>query len=279
MDSGAPHPDDPATAPVPTGPASGDLVVLLHGFPQTPAAWRDVQPALSDAGYRSVAPWSRGYAADGRPTRSALRLAALAGDVVALAEGLGAERFHVVGHDWGALVGWSVAARHAERVATLTALSVPHPRAMVGALPSSQALRSTYAAFFRLPRLPEIVLGAAGGRGLRAVLERGGLPPAFARDYVEHLVGAGVLGGALGWYRANGLLELRSVPPVTVPTLFLWGRHDPAIGRRAAEACARFADGPYRFQELDEGHWLPERQAGAVAVALIDHLGGEIGGC
>jgi pimeloyl-ACP methyl ester carboxylesterase len=147
---------------------------------------------------------------------------------------------------------------------------------LLAALPAGQALRSAYAAWFRLPELPERVLGAMNGWLLREVLRRGGLPDNYAREYVDHLVGHGVLGGALGWYRANGPGRLRSIGPVTVPTLFLWGRHDPAIGRAAAEACERFTRGPYRFEELDEGHWLPERQAPAVVEALLGHLGDSI---
>jgi pimeloyl-ACP methyl ester carboxylesterase len=260
-------------SPPPGAGATDELVVLLHGFPQTPAAWRDVMPALASAGYRAEAPWARGYGTDPAPRRAELRLEALATDVVALADRLGASRFHVVGHDWGAAVGWRLAAAHPDRVATLTALSVPHPGALLAALPTGQALRSAYVAFFRLPELPERVLGAGNGRLLRAVLRQGGLPDTYAREYVDHLVGHGALSGALGWYRANGPGELRSVGPVTVPTLFLWGRHDPAIGRAAAEGCERFVRGPYRFEELDEGHWLPERQPAAVAEALLGHLG------
>jgi pimeloyl-ACP methyl ester carboxylesterase len=254
------------------GPADGELVVLLHGFPQTPAAWSAVLPPLAAAGYRVVALTQRGYVA-GLPAAPAdVRLDRVAADVLAVADDAGAGRFHVVGHDWGAMAAWALAAAQPERVASLTALSVPHPGAMVAALPGVQAVRSAYTFLFRLPQAPEAVLGAAGGRFFRSSLERSGLPPALARAYVDQLVGGGVLTGALNWYRGNDPGVLRSVPPVEVPTLFLWGRHDPWIGRRAAEGCTEFVNGPFRFVELDDGHWLPERQADAVVSAVLGHL-------
>jgi pimeloyl-ACP methyl ester carboxylesterase len=259
--------------PIDAGPSDGELVVLLHGFPQAPSTWVGVVPALTAAGYRVVAPWLPGYSGDGSvPDDRALRLSSGADDVVALADSLGAGRFHVVGHDWGALVAWRLAADAPDRVATLSALSVPHPRAMVAALPAGQALRSLYVALFRVPLAAERVLGMARGAPLRLVLNRSGLPAGFTDRYVDHLVDRGALGGALGWYRANGLGQLRDVGPVVVPTLLVWGRHDPAIGSTAARACRRFVTGPYRFEELDEGHWLPEKQPEAVATAVLAHL-------
>jgi pimeloyl-ACP methyl ester carboxylesterase len=254
------------------GPRDGELVVLVHGFPQTPAAWDDVVPVLAGAGYRAVAPWLPGYVAGSRPDRDELRLGRAADDVAALATDLGAASFHVVGHDWGALVAWRLASAYPDRVTTLAALSVPHPRAMLAAMPAGQAWRSAYSLFFRMPGSDRL-LAANGGRQLRALLGRTGLPEAFVRRYVDHHVGQGTLRAALDWYRVNGWGELRRVDLVNQPTLFLWGRDDPAIGRAAACTCQRYTTGPYHFEPLDEGHWLPERQPEAVAAAVLDHLG------
>src|SRR5919109_4099069 len=150
------------------GPPAGELVVLLHGFPQTSACWTPLLESLAAAGYRAVAPDQRGYSPRARPaTVAAYRLPELVADVLAMADRLGTERIHLVGHDWGGVVAWRLAGQHPERVATLTALSTPHPRAFARALVGVQALRSAYLPVFRAPRLAELLLGARGQRGLR----------------------------------------------------------------------------------------------------------------
>jgi pimeloyl-ACP methyl ester carboxylesterase len=154
------------------GPPTGELVVLLHGFPQTSACWTRVLATLAGAGYRAVAPDQRGYSPGARPTTiQAYRMSELVADVLAIADRLGAETFHLVGHDLGGVVAWRLAGRHPERVATLAAISTPHPRAFSRALVAgTQALRSAYIPVFRLPRLPELLLGARQKWGLRLLL-------------------------------------------------------------------------------------------------------------
>jgi pimeloyl-ACP methyl ester carboxylesterase len=132
--------------PLAAGPPTGELVVLLHGFPQTSACWTPLLEALAAAGYRAVAPDQRGYSPEARPTAvRAYRLPKLVADVLAVAYWLGAARIHLVGHDWGGVVAWRLAGWHPDRVATLTAVSTPHPRAFARALVAgTQALRSAY---------------------------------------------------------------------------------------------------------------------------------------
>jgi pimeloyl-ACP methyl ester carboxylesterase len=116
-----------------TGPPTGEPVVLLHGFPQTSACWRPLLAILAAAGYRAVAPDQRGYSPKARPTTiEAYRLPELVADVLAIADRLGAETFHLVGHDWGGVVAWRLAGQQPERVATPTAVSTPHPRPLPG---------------------------------------------------------------------------------------------------------------------------------------------------
>src|SRR3954470_4520322 len=121
------------------GPPDGDLVVLLHGFPQSRHSWRDQVPALGAAGYRAVTPDGRGYSPGFRPDPSgdggleAYSLPRLVADVLDIA-GAGAGRFHLVGHDWGGQVAWCVAAAFPDRLASLTILSRPHPAAFAKAI-------------------------------------------------------------------------------------------------------------------------------------------------
>lgn len=148
-----------------SGPAEGRIVIALHGFPEDRQCWAQLSRSLSDAGFRTLAPDQRGYSPGARPSaRRSYRVSMLAGDVLALADQAGADSFDLVGHDWGAIVAWHLAARHPDRVRSLTALSVPHPRAFVSALSaSSQALHSWYMVLFQIPWLPERVLSQRGG--------------------------------------------------------------------------------------------------------------------
>jgi pimeloyl-ACP methyl ester carboxylesterase len=256
------------------GDPAGEPVLLLHGFPQTAACWTRLAEALAGAGYRILAPDQRGYSPGARPPAVRdYRMPELVADALALADLAGAGRFHLVGHDWGAVVAWHLAARHPGRVATLTAVSTPHPRAPAAALRSgTQPLRSAYVTFFRIPRLPEVVLGARRMSGLRLVLARSGLGAEWVQAYAGALAGPGALAAALAWYRAAGPSTLRA-PAVAVPTCHLWGSGDPALGRRATEATARWVTGPYRLHVLDgAGHWLPEQHADELAGPLLAHL-------
>src|SRR5436190_5396939 len=153
------------------GPAEGPVVLLLHGFPQTKSAWSDVLPLLAQAGYRAVAFDQRGYrppSAGGEP--GGYGLCALASDVLTMAEALETEQFHVVGHDWGGMVTWQLAANEPARLASATVVATPHPRAFLRSAVGSQAARSLYVAAFKLPFLPEHVLRAADGYLLRTML-------------------------------------------------------------------------------------------------------------
>ena len=150
------------------GPAGGELVLLLHGFPQSSWAWRHQLEALGAAGYRAVAPDQRGYSPGARPAEvSRYSSTALVSDVIAIADELGGFSFHLVGHDWGAAVAWQVAGRHAHRLRTLTILSVPHPLAFTEALrdPSGdQAQRSSYFEVFRSDEAADAFSAAAAAR-------------------------------------------------------------------------------------------------------------------
>ena len=259
------------------GPRSGAVVVLLHGFPQDSGCWSQVAPLLHREGLRTLAPDQRGYAPGATPADvSAYRLETLALDVLAVLDAAGVERAHVVGHDWGGAVAWHLGAHHPERVASLTVLSTPHPRALVRSMTRSlQPLRSWYTLAVQLPVLPELVLS----RTLGAALRLSGLPPATARRYAARLASPSALHGPLAWYRAvyrrnpGELLRALGDPEtVSVPTSYLWGSGDPALGRSAAEATGDHVSGDYLFVELDAGHWLPELHPEAVAETVLDRV-------
>lgn len=259
---------------VQAGPDDGRLVLLLHGFPQTSWSWRRVWPALAEAGYRVVAPDQRGYSPGARPDGvEAYRMPELVGDALGLLDVLGADRADVVGHDWGAAVAWQLAARHADRVRTLTAVSVPHPLAFAQALRTDddQRQKSLYMRDFATPGYEHRLL-ADDAALLRAAF--GGVGDVDADHVVERLGRPEVLRRCLDWYAGPRREDLDGLAPVAVPTLYVWSDGDVALGRAAAEGTGAHVAGPYRFEVLrGVSHWVPEQAADRLSALLLEHLG------
>ena len=264
------------------GPEEAPVVLLLHGFPQTSRCWTAELAALADRGYRAVAVDQRGYSPGARPDDpAAYAMPHLVDDVLGLVDALGGGPVHLVGHDFGGSVAWTVAGHHPDRVRTLTVASTPHPLAFVRAYQaggtgdsSDQNRRSGYMRAFReTPRGElEAQLLADGGAGLRLVFA--GLPEAAVDAHVRDLSEPGALVAAIDWYRAMSAKASAAVPPCAVPTLYVWGDGDPAIGRDAAAATADHVTGPYRFEVLEGvGHWIPELAPDRFTSLLLEHLG------
>ena len=255
------------------GPPDGEVVLLLHGFPQTSYTWRYQLPALAAAGLRAVAPDQRGYSPGARPGDvSAYHPERLVEDVIGLADALGADRFHVVGHDFGGLVAWHTAARHADRLATLTAVSTPHPRAVARSIleHGEQREKSSYMLFFRSSDAEPFFLDDDAA-GLRGLFSSTGVTD--VEDYVDVLTQPGAMTAALNWYRALDRDVVDNMGPITTPTLYAWSTEDPALGRVAAEETAAHVEGPYRFEALEGvGHFIPEEVPDVLNGLLLDHV-------
>lgn len=256
------------------GPIDGPPVILLHGFPQRATAWELLAPRLHANGLRTLAPDLRGYSPRARPTaRRDYRMSEIVRDVMALIDDLGVETVDLVGHDWGGAAAWAVAARHPERIATLTVASTPHPAAFIRAMPRGQVLRSWYMAAFNIPRFPEWFLARLfrspqGGR-------RMGLPEPFAGRIYSDIVESGALTGALNWYRGMPFWgpEDRRTGHIRVPTTYLWSDGDFALGRVAATMTSGYVDAPYEFRIIHGAdHWLPETRPDELADAIVGRV-------
>ena len=253
------------------GPEDGDPVLLLHGFPQDHREFDLLAPRLQAAGFRTYAMDQRGYSPGARPTEvSAYRLDEAVADALAVLDALGAESAHVVGHDWGANIGWLLAARHPDRVRTLTAISVPHPRAMLLALRvrPSQRARFTYFGVFRSP-VAERLLLARNGTVLRWMLR----PLHHAEQYVEAMQEPGRLTGGLNWYRAFSTDQVATTGVVTVPTTYVWSDRDGVVGLTAALRTADWVEADYQLVAMKGvSHWVPEQAPRELADAVLARL-------
>ena len=204
------------------------------------------------------------------------RLDVLVADVLALADAFGGGRFRLVGHDWGAIVAWAVAASHPERLERLVAMDGPHPDlwARQAAKHPTQALRSTYVALFQPPRLPEAALGALGFAGLRAMLQGSARADAFEPGavgrYTEAWARPGSLTGMLNYYRA---LRRRPAPHeparIAPPTLIVWGENDVFLERHVAEAALALCDAGRLFIVGGATHWLHLEEPAQVAGGFL----------
>ncbi len=245
----------------------GEPVVLLHGFPEFWYSWRHQLPALAAAGVHAVAPDLRGYNTSERPAGVAsYRVAKLVDDVAGLVRDLGRGPAFLVGHDWGGVLAWKLAARHPELVRKLAILNAPHPAAFRAELRRNpvQWLRSAYVLFFQLPGLSEWLLRA----GDFALLERAWRrqpvhPGAFNVDdiaaYKRALRGPGALTAPLNYYRA-ALRYARDLygPPLMIPmpTLLIWGERDPYLSIHLTENLDRWVPDLRVERIADASHWV-----------------------
>lgn len=257
------------------GPKDAPRVILLHGFPDFSYGWREVVPLLAKD-YRVLAPDLRGYAATDKP-KSGYDLDTLASDIVAFADAVaqadGAAPdapTHLVGHDWGAAVGWWAVLKAPKRFTTFTALSVPHPRTFAEYLANNEEQRkkSKYMKRLTLPLVPALFAGMRDKK--RAEL------------YGESLTRKEAFGDSqLIWYRTafDSRWETRGplryykerfrrakdnektageAPNIAIPVLVLWGKQDKYLmWEMAQDSCKYVEQGHCEAQVFDEaGHWV-----------------------
>jgi pimeloyl-ACP methyl ester carboxylesterase len=258
-----------------SGAENGPLILLLHGFPQFADSWTTVMSQLAAAGYRVIAVNQRGYSRGARPPLvSDYARTSLVADAVGFADAVDASRFHLVGHDWGGTVAWSVAATHPERLYSLTVLSTPHLDAFTEALNTDpdQQKRSSYFQLFRAPNhAAESALLADDAKVLQGAY-LGKLSASEVNRNVRRFSEDGTLTGALNWYRATTSVE-HPLGSITVPTTYIWGDQDQALGEVAAFATAKYVTGPYRFERLSgKSHWLLEECPDEVATLILNRV-------
>lgn len=274
------------------GPPDGPVVVLAHGFPELAFSWRHQIPVLADAGFRVLAPDQRGYGGSSRPSGvEAYDIAALTADLIGLLDEVDAERAALIGHDWGAVVAWSAALLHPERVAAVAGLSVPPvPRPQT---PPTAAFRRIfgenffYILYFQQPGPADAEMDGDPHRALRRMLggmrvpgpgdeqtalrmltpgpagfidrlpEPAGLPDWLSREeldtYVSEFTRTGFT-GALNWYRnfdRNWQIMADAAHTTTAPALFVGGTADPALAFIRADRAAEVVVGDYREVMLE----------------------------
>jgi pimeloyl-ACP methyl ester carboxylesterase len=264
---------------VQAGPKSGVPVLLLHGFPEFWYGWRKQIPAFAAAGCRVIVPDQRGYnQSDKPPGIKSYRIEELINDTLGLIDALEYEKVNLVGHDWGALVAWTLATRHPERLHRLGVINVPHPAVMWRFLRRDfeQMRRSLYAFFFQFPWLPETIMHL-GNWGVAANgMRRSGKQNAFSEEdtekYKEAWSQPGAMTAMLNWYRAAARYqpEFTDDIKVKIRTLILWGVQDLALSRRMARPSLDYCEDGNLIFFPDATHWVQHEEPEEVNRLLLN---------
>jgi epoxide hydrolase 4 len=268
------------------GPDNGTPVILLHGFPEFHYGWRNQIPALVEAGFRVIVPDQRGYNLSDKPKGiSAYDVDMLAKDIIGLFDHFGIQKARLVGHDWGAVVAWTVAINYPERLEKLAILNVPHPDVMTDFVlhNSVQRKKSWYVFFFQIPWFVEWVLSKNNFEYLARTLTHSGRKGTFTEaDVVEYKKAwsqKGALTGMLNWYRAavrRGLKYTfsRKSPArrVHVPTMMLWGKRDMALSAEMAQPSIDLCDSGELTFFGKATHWVQHDASAEVNQKLIEFM-------
>lgn len=264
----------------------GPLIVCLHGFPDNYRTFDPLLEGLLSAGYRVLTPVMRGYEASSVQQANDYFVAQLAEDVIAWLDYLNVPRAFLIGHDWGAVTGWTVTAMAPERFHAYVSLAIPHLRNFLSGIRvvPSQLLYSWYMSFFQVPRVPDWLIRQQDWALLRLLWSRwspGWTPaPAVIASVIDTFEQPGVISAALGYYRCmyrlwaaeNKKVLALSAQPVKVPSLVLAGQRDGCISPDMFEHCmadVRLA-GFVEDQSLPNvGHFLHQEAPSVVLEKVI----------
>ncbi len=266
---------------VTAGPKDGEPVILLHGFPEFWYGWKHQIPALAAAGYRVIVPDQRGYNQSDKPKAvGEYVIYKMVDDIVGLIEAMGHTSANIVGHDWGAIVAWSLAILHPERVQTLSILNVPHPVVFQKTLRSniSQLLKSWYVFSFQIPGLPEWMMSRGDYSSAATMIKRSGKPTTFTDADLEKYKAAwrneGALTGMINWYRAY-VQKPPTLPDnvrLSMPTLMIWGAKDQFLSASMAQPSIEMCDDGKLVMIEDATHWVQHDAPERVNGLLLDFL-------
>lgn len=262
----------------------GELVLLLHGFPEFWYSWRHQIPALARH-YKVVVPDLRGYNDSEKPARG-YDIDTLTADIYSLIENLGYSRAHVVGHDWGGAIAWNLAQKFPQYLNRLALLSAPHPQRFTQEMLSNldQLRRSWYILAFQVPGLPEWLIQLNLRQFIRNMFQeqavrKGAFTEENAQIYQAALEKPGAIAAALNHYRQLFLPRQwmqtlgRSPDPIVVPTLVLWGDEDSLLSHTLTEGLDHLIAAPFKLKLVPHcGHWIQQEAPETVNRELLAFL-------
>ncbi|NET40509.1 alpha/beta fold hydrolase [Okeania sp. SIO2B3] len=262
----------------------GELVILLHGFPEFWYSWRYQIPALARH-YKVVVPDLRGYNDSEKPDNG-YDLDTLAADIRGLIERLGYVKAHIVGHDWGGAIAWHLAQKFPQCLNRLAILNAAHPQKLIQEITGNidQLRRSWYILAFQVPGIPEwliqqnlreFIKGFFQGQAIRKSV----FSTEITQIYQAALEKPGALVSAINHYRQfllpqNWLKNFYPQPSlITAPTLVLWGKEDSFLSQKLTEGLDKLIAAPFWLKVIPEcGHWIQQEVPHTVNRELLDFL-------
>jgi len=255
------------------GNVEDELVILLHGFPESSFMWTNLMTDISALGFYCIAPNMRGYSNGASPKgKKHYTIDKLSQDVLDIAKAVDKEQFHLIGHDWGAAIGWKTVYDNPKTILSWTALSVPHFMAFGEArfVDKDQKKKSRYIKTFQIPFLPEMKIRKNNFELFRKLWKHSSNEE--VEDYLTIFRSRRSLTGALNYYRANAKPQGLVVGNIKTPTLFIWGKNDKYIGAYGVKSGHKFLKGYYKFVKLDAGHWLIQTKYPEIRTEITEHL-------
>lgn len=253
-----------------TGPEDGPPVLLLHGFPDDHSLWRHQIPALVNAGYRVIAPDTRGTGESQLlPRVSDYRLEHLVADQIALLDHLSVNQVSLVAHDWGAVQGWELVLRHPERFNRYLALSVGHPWCYTRA-GFEQKLKGWYAYFFQTRALARWVFSLNDWNVFRRFLRFESEWPHIKEQYSR----PGRFAAGQNYYVSNFWKLLTAPPtPAQVPVMGVYSTADIALVEKQMTMSENLCPKGWRYERLEGvSHWLTLDAPDRVTTLMLDYL-------
>ena len=260
------------------GEEKDELVIFLHGWPETSYMWKKLMSSISKKGFYCVAPNLRGYSKEACPKEiEQYSLDKLAEDVIGIFKSFDKQNFHLVGHDWGAIIGWKLAHDHKDKILSWTGISVPHPQSFGKAMvmDEEQIKMSQYVKNFQTPNLPEEQIRKDDFKTLRKLWEN--CPNEQIEDYLKVFSRPNQLTATLNYYRSNykllkSALQTEILGDINVPTLFIWGNKDIAISSTSINRHHQYMKNEYEFLELNSEHWLIQTKYQELKKVITNHI-------
>ena len=259
----------------------GDLMLMLHGFPEFWYSWRHQIPEFAK-NYKVVALDLRGYNDSDKPAdKSAYVMDEFIRDVEGVIKGLGYDKCILVGHDWGGAIAWNFAYAHPEMVERLIILNLPHPAKFAeGMRNPQQLLRSSYMFFFQIPWLPEFLIQSSDYQPIETAIKgmavnKSAITKEDLEAYKDAAAKRGAMTATLNYYR--NIFQQRMTSQdwsvLEVPTLMIWGEKDTALGKELTYGTEAYVR-DFQIKYIpDCSHWVQQEQPQLVNQYIREFLG------